>query len=152
MVPNGLHLAELANLAFFWRHQHILLFNWITFLAFLVVCSLHVCCRMIFVIGFIMCKKNYFFFDKFVLNAVYILLRSIFAGIRTLCYNDSTHLVFAGSTAGHVYCWDLRLVKRTSDVTSDACLTTYFSLLLEQLMDNAYGKQFSAMNFATTTL
>uniref|UniRef100_A0A9I9DTN5 F-box/WD-40 repeat-containing protein n=1 Tax=Cucumis melo TaxID=3656 RepID=A0A9I9DTN5_CUCME len=32
-------------------------------------------------------------------------------GIRTLCYNDSSRLVFAGSTAGHVYCWDLRTMK-----------------------------------------
>ncbi|XP_022149896.1 F-box/WD-40 repeat-containing protein At3g52030 isoform X2 [Momordica charantia] len=32
-------------------------------------------------------------------------------GIRTLCYNASSHLVFAGSTAGHVYCWDLRTMK-----------------------------------------
>ncbi|KAL0561831.1 hypothetical protein IC582_002276 [Cucumis melo] len=32
-------------------------------------------------------------------------------GIRTLCYNDSSRLVFAGSSAGHVYCWDLRTMK-----------------------------------------
>uniref|UniRef100_A0A7N0TTN2 F-box domain-containing protein n=1 Tax=Kalanchoe fedtschenkoi TaxID=63787 RepID=A0A7N0TTN2_KALFE len=33
------------------------------------------------------------------------------AGIKTLCLNRSSHLVFAGSTAGHVYCWDLRKMK-----------------------------------------
>ncbi|XP_023004546.1 F-box/WD-40 repeat-containing protein At3g52030 isoform X1 [Cucurbita maxima] len=32
-------------------------------------------------------------------------------GIKTMCYNASSHLVFAGSTAGHVYCWDLRTMK-----------------------------------------
>ncbi|XP_019443569.1 PREDICTED: F-box/WD-40 repeat-containing protein At3g52030 isoform X1 [Lupinus angustifolius] len=29
-------------------------------------------------------------------------------GIRTLCFNPSSHLVFAGSAVGYTYCWDLR--------------------------------------------
>ncbi|KAG6677001.1 hypothetical protein I3842_14G005400 [Carya illinoinensis] len=32
-------------------------------------------------------------------------------GIRTLCYNASSHLVFAGSTAGYASCWDLRTMR-----------------------------------------
>ncbi|KAK9283297.1 hypothetical protein L1049_011534 [Liquidambar formosana] len=32
-------------------------------------------------------------------------------GIRTLCLNPSSHLVFAGSTAGYASCWDLRTMK-----------------------------------------
>ncbi|KAF8403765.1 hypothetical protein HHK36_011870 [Tetracentron sinense] len=33
------------------------------------------------------------------------------AGIRTLCFNPRSHLVFAGSTAGYAHCWDLRTMK-----------------------------------------
>ncbi|KAE8727473.1 F-box/WD-40 repeat-containing protein [Hibiscus syriacus] len=33
------------------------------------------------------------------------------AGIRTLCFNPSSHLVFAGTTVGYTYCWDLRTMK-----------------------------------------
>lgn len=33
------------------------------------------------------------------------------AGIRTLCFNPCSHLVFAGTTVGHTYCWDLRTMK-----------------------------------------
>ncbi|KAK7243432.1 hypothetical protein RIF29_38228 [Crotalaria pallida] len=29
-------------------------------------------------------------------------------GIRTLCFNPSSQLVFAGSAVGYTYCWDLR--------------------------------------------
>ncbi|XP_040369046.1 F-box/WD-40 repeat-containing protein At3g52030 isoform X2 [Rosa chinensis] len=29
-------------------------------------------------------------------------------GITTMCFNPSSHLLFAGSTAGYVFCWDLR--------------------------------------------
>ncbi|KAI8027942.1 F-box/WD-40 repeat-containing protein [Camellia lanceoleosa] len=32
-------------------------------------------------------------------------------GVRTLCFNPSSHLVFAGSTAGYVSCWDLRTMR-----------------------------------------
>ncbi|KAF3437357.1 hypothetical protein FNV43_RR20110 [Rhamnella rubrinervis] len=32
-------------------------------------------------------------------------------GIRTLCFNPSSHLVFAGSTAGYTSCWDLRTMR-----------------------------------------
>ncbi|KAL6963224.1 hypothetical protein U1Q18_050389 [Sarracenia purpurea var. burkii] len=32
-------------------------------------------------------------------------------GIRTLCFNPSSHLVFAGSTSGYTSCWDLRTMK-----------------------------------------
>ncbi|KAK9913000.1 hypothetical protein M0R45_036827 [Rubus argutus] len=39
-------------------------------------------------------------------------LRSSHAtGIRTLCFNPSSHLLFAGSTAGYVFCWDLRTMR-----------------------------------------
>ncbi|KAK8998466.1 hypothetical protein V6N11_083855 [Hibiscus sabdariffa] len=33
------------------------------------------------------------------------------AGARTLCFNPSSHLVFAGTTVGYVYCWDIRTMK-----------------------------------------
>ncbi|KAI3969129.1 hypothetical protein MKW92_024230 [Papaver armeniacum] len=33
------------------------------------------------------------------------------AGIKTLCYNPGSYSVFAGSTSGHAYCWDLRTMK-----------------------------------------
>lgn len=33
------------------------------------------------------------------------------AGIRTLCFNPCSHLVFAGTTVGYTYCWDLRTMK-----------------------------------------
>ncbi|KAL6129703.1 hypothetical protein ACLB2K_073052 [Fragaria x ananassa] len=29
-------------------------------------------------------------------------------GIRTLCFNPSSHLLFSGSTSGYVDCWDIR--------------------------------------------
>ncbi|XP_021890776.1 F-box/WD-40 repeat-containing protein At3g52030 isoform X2 [Carica papaya] len=29
-------------------------------------------------------------------------------GIKTLCFNPSSHFVFAGTTAGYISCWDLR--------------------------------------------
>ncbi|KAA8515625.1 hypothetical protein F0562_018764 [Nyssa sinensis] len=32
-------------------------------------------------------------------------------GIRTLCFNPSSHLLFAGSTAGYASCWDLRTMR-----------------------------------------
>ncbi|KAJ9685589.1 hypothetical protein PVL29_017576 [Vitis rotundifolia] len=32
-------------------------------------------------------------------------------GIRTLCFNPRSHLVFAGSTAGYASCWDLRTMR-----------------------------------------
>ncbi|KAB1224961.1 hypothetical protein CJ030_MR1G013983 [Morella rubra] len=32
-------------------------------------------------------------------------------GIRTLCYNARSHLLFAGSTAGYTSCWDLRTMR-----------------------------------------
>lgn len=35
-----------------------------------------------------------------------------FAGIRTLCFNPSSHLLFAGSTVGYAYCWDIRKMKK----------------------------------------
>ncbi|XWS77386.1 hypothetical protein CRYUN_Cryun01aG0257000 [Craigia yunnanensis] len=31
--------------------------------------------------------------------------------IRTLCFNPCSHLVFAGTTIGYTYCWDLRTMK-----------------------------------------
>ncbi|GMH04404.1 hypothetical protein Nepgr_006243 [Nepenthes gracilis] len=33
------------------------------------------------------------------------------AGIKTLCYNPSSHLLFAGSTYGCASCWDLRTMR-----------------------------------------
>ncbi|XVF33693.1 hypothetical protein REPUB_Repub17cG0190300 [Reevesia pubescens] len=33
------------------------------------------------------------------------------AGIRTLCFNPCSHLVFAGTTVGYTYCWDIRTMK-----------------------------------------
>ncbi|KAK4493362.1 hypothetical protein RD792_017743 [Penstemon davidsonii] len=33
------------------------------------------------------------------------------AGIRTLCLNPSSNLVFAGSSAGYASCWDLRTLR-----------------------------------------
>ncbi|XAR63475.1 hypothetical protein NMG60_11023420 [Bertholletia excelsa] len=32
-------------------------------------------------------------------------------GIRTLCFNPSSYLVFAGTTAGYASCWDLRSMR-----------------------------------------
>lgn len=32
-------------------------------------------------------------------------------GVKTLCYNPSSHLVFAGSLNGYATCWDLRKMK-----------------------------------------
>lgn len=36
---------------------------------------------------------------------------SLSAGIKTLCLNSSSHLLFAGSTTGGASCWDLRMMK-----------------------------------------
>ncbi|GAV75414.1 F-box-like domain-containing protein [Cephalotus follicularis] len=39
-------------------------------------------------------------------------LRSIDStGIKTLCFNPSSHLVIAGTTAGYTSCWDLRTMR-----------------------------------------
>ncbi|TMW88971.1 hypothetical protein EJD97_017826 [Solanum chilense] len=35
------------------------------------------------------------------------------AGVKTLCFNPNSYMVFAGSTAGNVSCWDLRNTTRT---------------------------------------
>ncbi|CAL5330690.1 unnamed protein product [Camellia sinensis] len=35
----------------------------------------------------------------------------LMTGVRTLCFNPSSHLIFAGSTAGYVSCWDLRTMR-----------------------------------------
>ncbi|XP_057499653.1 F-box/WD-40 repeat-containing protein At3g52030 [Actinidia eriantha] len=32
-------------------------------------------------------------------------------GIRTLCFNPCSHLVFSGSTSGYASCWDLRTMR-----------------------------------------
>ncbi|GLT39739.1 hypothetical protein SLA2020_139150 [Shorea laevis] len=32
-------------------------------------------------------------------------------GIKALCFNPCSHLVFAGTTAGYGYCWDLRTMR-----------------------------------------
>ncbi|KAK6933856.1 F-box domain [Dillenia turbinata] len=32
-------------------------------------------------------------------------------GIRTLCFNPRSHLVFAGTNAGHALCWDIRMMR-----------------------------------------
>ncbi|XP_047339865.1 F-box/WD-40 repeat-containing protein At3g52030 [Impatiens glandulifera] len=41
-----------------------------------------------------------------------IRLRSpAYGGIRTLCFNPNSHLLFAGSTAGYVLSWDIRTMK-----------------------------------------
>ncbi|KZV47273.1 F-box/WD-40 repeat-containing protein-like [Dorcoceras hygrometricum] len=34
------------------------------------------------------------------------------AGIRTLCFNPSSYLLFAGSSAGYASSWDIRMLKR----------------------------------------
>ncbi|XP_031113760.1 F-box/WD-40 repeat-containing protein At3g52030 [Ipomoea triloba] len=43
------------------------------------------------------------------------LLGSTYAsvGIKTLCFNPGSNYLFAGSTAGHACCWDLRKQNRT---------------------------------------
>ncbi|KAM1778352.1 hypothetical protein ACFX12_039857 [Malus domestica] len=33
------------------------------------------------------------------------------SGIKTLCFNPGSHLVFAGSAAGYALCWDVRTMK-----------------------------------------
>ncbi|WCJ18577.1 F-box family protein with WD40/YVTN repeat doamin [Euphorbia peplus] len=33
-------------------------------------------------------------------------------GIKALCFNPLSHLVFAGTTAGYTSCWDLRMMRR----------------------------------------
>lgn len=39
-------------------------------------------------------------------------LRSIDStGVRTLCFNPSSHLVYAGTSAGYTQCWDLRTMR-----------------------------------------
>ncbi|XP_059651912.1 F-box/WD-40 repeat-containing protein At3g52030 isoform X2 [Cornus florida] len=40
------------------------------------------------------------------------LMSSDSSGIRTLCFNPSSHLLFAGSTSGYASCWDLRTMKK----------------------------------------
>ncbi|XP_055817915.1 F-box/WD-40 repeat-containing protein At3g52030 [Solanum dulcamara] len=35
------------------------------------------------------------------------------AGVKTLCFNPSSYMLFTGSTAGNVSCWDLRNTTRT---------------------------------------
>ncbi|KAH0730853.1 hypothetical protein KY285_003914 [Solanum tuberosum] len=43
-----------------------------------------------------------------------VLLGSTYsAGVKTLCFNTKSYMVFAGSTAGNVSCWDLRNTTRT---------------------------------------
>ncbi|KAG5627564.1 hypothetical protein H5410_012782 [Solanum commersonii] len=43
-----------------------------------------------------------------------VLLGSTYsAGVKTLCFNPNSYMVFAGSTAGSVSCWDLRNTTRT---------------------------------------
>ncbi|XP_049377999.1 F-box/WD-40 repeat-containing protein At3g52030 [Solanum stenotomum] len=43
-----------------------------------------------------------------------VLLGSTYsAGVKTLCFNPNSYMVFAGSTAGNVSCWDLRNTMRT---------------------------------------
>nr|KYP55254.1 F-box/WD-40 repeat-containing protein At3g52030 family [Cajanus cajan] len=44
-----------------------------------------------------------------VLYANVILL--VYSSIRTLCFNPSSQLLFAGSAVGFTYCWDLRTRK-----------------------------------------
>ncbi|KAF9592789.1 hypothetical protein IFM89_017359 [Coptis chinensis] len=34
------------------------------------------------------------------------------SGIRSLCFNPCSSLVFAGSTSGYLHCWDLRTMKQ----------------------------------------
>ncbi|XP_051145461.1 F-box/WD-40 repeat-containing protein At3g52030 [Andrographis paniculata] len=36
-------------------------------------------------------------------------------GIKCLCFNPASYLLFAGSTAGHASCWDLRTSRRLWD-------------------------------------
>ncbi|KAK4738168.1 hypothetical protein R3W88_001865 [Solanum pinnatisectum] len=43
-----------------------------------------------------------------------VLLGSTYsAGVKTLCFNPNSYMVFAGSTAGNVSCWDLRNTTST---------------------------------------
>ncbi|XP_060217400.1 F-box/WD-40 repeat-containing protein At3g52030 [Lycium barbarum] len=43
-----------------------------------------------------------------------VLLGSTYsAGVKTLCFNPSSYMLFAGSTAGNVSCWDLRKTNGT---------------------------------------
>ncbi|VFQ61453.1 unnamed protein product [Cuscuta campestris] len=34
-------------------------------------------------------------------------------GMKTLCFNPAANYLFAGSTAGHIFCWDLRRIDKT---------------------------------------
>lgn len=51
-------------------------------------------CLLVWSIFFFICKRINF--------------QLLLTGIKTLCYNACSHLVFAGSTAGYTSCWDLR--------------------------------------------
>lgn len=43
-----------------------------------------------------------------------VLLGSTYsAGVKTLCFNPNSYMLFAGSTAGNVSCWDLRKTNRS---------------------------------------
>ncbi|CAN4110272.1 unnamed protein product [Withania somnifera] len=56
-----------------------------------------------------------------------VLLGSTYsAGVKTLCFNPSSHMLFAGSTAGNVTCWDLRFAEVTKTCTN--ILTCCFSI------------------------
>lgn len=41
-------------------------------------------------------------------------ISSKLTGIKTLCYNPCSHLVFAGTTAGYASCWDLRYANESN--------------------------------------
>ncbi|XP_078447311.1 F-box family protein with WD40/YVTN repeat doamin isoform X2 [Wolffia australiana] len=41
-------------------------------------------------------------------------------GISSLCFNPDNHLVFAGSTAGHSHCWDIRTLRPVWEVRASA--------------------------------
>lgn len=47
---------------------------------------------------------------------------TILRGVKTLCYNPSSHMVFAGSTNGYAACWDLRTMQSlwTTQVSPNA--------------------------------
>ncbi|KAK4476627.1 hypothetical protein RD792_015787 [Penstemon davidsonii] len=45
------------------------------------------------------------------LNMIFIFVNFLATGIRTLCLNPSSNLVFAGSSAGYASCWDLRTLR-----------------------------------------
>jgi hypothetical protein len=121
-------------------HIHILLFMWIEHpcvVVYLLICPCWInffiesktvdfqflervdtfcvtCCLKIL----ISLKQVFFFFFFLELTRhcsfKCITFQLLLTGIRTLCYNACSRLVFAGSTSGYTSCWDLRYADISS--------------------------------------